>query len=56
MLKFQDDYTTLIAKELETKAGPAGNMHLNNIDLDPLMIKAVMITFVLGNKESSASR
>ena len=36
-----------IKKELETKAGPAGNMHLNNIDLDPLTIKAVMINEVV---------
>ena len=36
-----------IKKELETKVGPAGNMHLNNIDLDPLMIKAVMINEVV---------
>ena len=36
-----------IQKELETKAGAAGNMHLNNIDLDPLTIKAVMINEVV---------
>ena len=36
-----------IQKELETKAGAAGNMHLNNIDFDPLTIKAVMINEVV---------
>ena len=45
IIKEQSDMN--IKKELETKAGPAGNMHLNNIDLDPLMIKAVMINEVV---------
>lgn len=36
-----------IQKELETKAGATGDMHLNNIDLDPLTIKAVMINEVV---------
>lgn len=36
-----------IKEELETKAGAAGNMHLNNIDLDPLTVKVVMINEVV---------
>lgn len=36
-----------IKKELEAKAGTVSNMHLNNIDVDPLTIKAIMINEVV---------
>ena len=36
-----------IKKELEAKAGIANGIYLNNIDIDPLMIKAIMINEVV---------
>ena len=36
-----------IKKELETKAGITNGIYLNNIDIDPLMIKAIMINEVV---------
>ena len=36
-----------IKKELETKAGIANGIYINNIDIDPLTIKAIMINEVV---------
>ena len=36
-----------IKKELETKVGMANGIYLNNIDIDPLTIKAIMINEVV---------
>ena len=36
-----------IKKELETKVGMADNIYLNNVDIDPLTIKAIMINEVV---------
>ena len=36
-----------IKKELETKLGAANDIYLNNIDIDPLTIKAIMINEVV---------
>lgn len=36
-----------IRKELETKVGIANSIYLNNIDIDPLTIKAIMINEVV---------
>ena len=36
-----------INKELETKAGIANGIYINNIDIDPLTIKAIMINEVV---------
>ena len=36
-----------IKKEIEMKAGTADNIYLNNIEVDPLMIKAIMINEVV---------
>lgn len=36
-----------IQKELEAKVGKRSNMYLNNIEIDPLMIKAIMINEVV---------
>ena len=36
-----------IKKELETKAGITNDIYLNNIDIDPLTIKAIMINEVV---------
>ena len=36
-----------IKKELETKAGIANGIYINNIDIDPLTIKAIMINKVV---------
>ena len=36
-----------IKKELETKVGIANDIYLNNIDIDPFTIKAVMINEVV---------
>ena len=36
-----------IKKELETKAGIANDIYINNIDIDPLTIKAIMINEVV---------
>ncbi len=36
-----------IRKELETKAGAANGIYLNNLDIDPLTIKAIMINEVV---------
>lgn len=41
-----------IKKELETKAGIANGIYLNNIDIDPLMIKAIMINEVVPSDPS----
>ena len=36
-----------IKKELETKVGIANGIYLNNIEIDPLTIKAIMINEVV---------
>ena len=36
-----------IKKELETKVGIASDIYLNDIDIDPLTIKAIMINEVV---------
>ena len=36
-----------IKKELETKIGIANDVYLNNIEIDPLTIKAIMINEVV---------
>ena len=36
-----------IQKELEAKVGKRSNIYLNNIEIDPLMIKAIMINEVV---------
>ena len=36
-----------IRKELETKVGTANGIYLNNLDIDPLTIKAIMINEVV---------
>ena len=36
-----------VKKELETKAGTANDIYLNNIEIDPLTIKAIMINEVV---------
>lgn len=36
-----------IKKELETKIGMANGIYLNDIDIDPLTIKAIMINEVV---------
>ena len=36
-----------IKKELETKVGIANNIYLNNFEIDPLTIKAIMINEVV---------
>lgn len=36
-----------VKKELETKAGTANGIYLNNIEIDPLTIKAIMINEVV---------
>lgn len=36
-----------IKKEIEMKVGAADNIYLNNIDVDPFMIKAIMINEVV---------
>ena len=41
-----------IKKELEAKAGIANGIYLNNIDIDPLMIKAIMINEVVPSDPS----
>ncbi len=41
-----------IKKELEAKAGMANGIYLNNIDIDPLMIKAIMINEVVPSDPS----
>lgn len=41
-----------IKKELETKVGIANGIYLNNIDIDPLTIKAIMINEVVPSDPS----
>ena len=41
-----------IKKELETKAGTANDIYLNNIDIDPLTIRAIMINEVVPSDPS----
>lgn len=41
-----------IKKELEAKVGIANGIYLNNIDIDPLMIKAIMINEVVPSDPS----
>ena len=41
-----------IKKELETKAGIANGIYINNIDIDPLTIKAIMINEVVPSDPS----
>ncbi len=36
-----------VKKELETKAGTANGIYLNNIEIDPLTVKAIMINEVV---------
>lgn len=36
-----------IQKELEAKVGKRSNIYLNNIEIDPLMLKAIMINEVV---------
>ena len=38
-----------IKKEIETKVGVANGIYLNNIDVDPLTIKAIMINEVVSS-------
>lgn len=41
-----------IKKELETKAGTANDIYLNNIDIDPITIRAIMINEVVPSDPS----
>ena len=41
-----------IQKELEAKVGKRSNIYLNNIEIDPLMIKAIMINEVVPSDAS----
>ena len=41
-----------VKKELETKAGTANGIYLNNIEIDPSAIKAIIINEVLSSDPS----